>query len=94
MIRNFKHRGLQRLFERGDRSKIRPDVVGKVERVLARLDASGKAKDMDVPGFGLHAMTGYTQRAAACAGLVFVLGFIWLTDSLDVIPDVWTGVTA
>ena len=39
---------------------------------------------------GLHVMTGYTQRAAACAGLVFVLGFIWLTDSLDVIPDVWT----
>jgi len=39
---------------------------------------------------GLHVMTGYTQRAAACAGLVFVLGFIWLTDSLDVVPDVWT----
>jgi proteic killer suppression protein len=58
MIRNFKHRGLQRLFERGDRSKIRPDLVSKVERVLARLDASGEAKDMDVPGFGLHAMTG------------------------------------
>jgi hypothetical protein len=43
---------------------------------------------------GLHAMTGYTQRAAACAGLVFVLGFIWLTDSLDVIPDVWTPLEA
>jgi hypothetical protein len=39
---------------------------------------------------GLHAMTGYTQRAAACAGLVFIAGFSWLTDSLDVIPDVWT----
>jgi hypothetical protein len=39
---------------------------------------------------GLHAMTGYTQRAAACAGVVFVMGFIWLTDTLDVIPDVWT----
>jgi hypothetical protein len=39
---------------------------------------------------GLHAMTGYTQRAAACAGLVFVVGFVWLTDTLDVIPDVWT----
>jgi toxin HigB-1 len=58
MIRNFKHRGLQRLFERGDRSKIRPDLVAKVERVLARLDAAAEAKDMDVPGFGLHAMTG------------------------------------
>jgi hypothetical protein len=39
---------------------------------------------------GLHGMTGYTQRAAACAGLVFVVGFGWLTDALDAIPDVWT----
>jgi hypothetical protein len=39
---------------------------------------------------GLRAMTGYTQRAAACAGIAFIVGFIWLTDALDVIPDVWT----
>lgn len=39
---------------------------------------------------GLHALTGETQRAAACAGLVFMVGFSWLTDTLDVIPDVWT----
>jgi proteic killer suppression protein len=58
MIRNFRHRGLKLLFDRGDRSKIRPDLVAKVERVLARLDASAEARDMDVPGFGLHAMTG------------------------------------
>ena len=38
----------------------------------------------------LHAMTGQTQRAAACAGVLFIAGFGWLTDSLDVIPDVWT----
>jgi hypothetical protein len=43
---------------------------------------------------GLHAMTGYTQRAAACAGLVFVVGFFWLSDALDVIPDVWTPLEA
>jgi len=43
---------------RGDRSKIRPDFVAKVERVLARLNASATPEDMDVPGFGLHAMTG------------------------------------
>jgi Peptidase C13 family len=39
---------------------------------------------------GLHALTGQRQRAAACAGLVFVAAFVWLTDTLDVIPDVWT----
>jgi hypothetical protein len=39
---------------------------------------------------GLRALTGETQRAAACAGLVFIAAFCWLTDALDVIPDVWT----
>jgi PAS domain-containing protein len=38
---------------------------------------------------GLRAMTGYTQRAAAGAGLVFFVGFCWATDTLDVVPDVW-----
>ena len=58
MIRNFRHRGLRLLFTRGDRSKVRPDLVAKVERVLARLDASAEPNDMAVPGFGLHALTG------------------------------------
>jgi len=58
MIRAIRHRGLRRLFERGDRSKIRPDLVDKVERILSRLDAAAVAKDMNVPGFGLHALTG------------------------------------
>jgi hypothetical protein len=39
---------------------------------------------------GLHAITGRTQRVAACAGLAFIAGFAWLSDTLDVIPDVWT----
>ena len=38
---------------------------------------------------GLRAMTGETQRAAACAGLLFIAGFAWVTDALDTIPDVW-----
>jgi hypothetical protein len=39
---------------------------------------------------GLHALTGTRQRAAACAGLLFLAGFFWLSDRLDAIPDVWT----
>jgi hypothetical protein len=39
---------------------------------------------------GLHAVTGDSQRAAACAGLAFIAGFCWISDTLDVIPDVWT----
>jgi hypothetical protein len=43
---------------------------------------------------GLRALTGNTQRAAACAGLVFMAGFAWLTATLDAIPDVWTPLEA
>jgi len=38
---------------------------------------------------GLRALTGQTQRLAPLAGVVFVVGFIWLSDALDAIPDVW-----
>jgi hypothetical protein len=38
---------------------------------------------------GLRALTGQPQRAAACAGVLFIAGFAWLTDALDAIPDVW-----
>jgi hypothetical protein len=41
-------------------------------------------------GRALRAITGTSQRAAACAGVVFILGFCWLSDALDAIPDVWT----
>jgi len=36
MIRSFKHRGLKRLYERADRSGIRPDLRDTVEDILAR----------------------------------------------------------
>jgi hypothetical protein len=38
---------------------------------------------------GLHAVTGQTQRTAACAAVIFIAAFCWVTDSLNVIPDVW-----
>jgi Peptidase C13 family len=38
---------------------------------------------------GLRTLTGERQLAAACIGVAFIVGFSWLTDALDVIPDVW-----
>lgn len=58
MIENFKDRSLKRLYERGDRSKIRADLVDKVERILARLDQALVIEDMDLPGYRLHELKG------------------------------------
>ena len=51
MILGFRHRGLERLFEKGDGRRISPKLINKVERVLARLDEATKPEDMNVPGF-------------------------------------------
>jgi hypothetical protein len=40
---------------------------------------------------GLHTFTGESQRRAAFSGVVFLLVFIWLTDTLGAIPDVWAA---
>jgi proteic killer suppression protein len=58
MIRSIRHRGLKLLFERDDRSKLRPDLVDKIVRLLTRLNAAGTIEDMDVQGFGLHRLSG------------------------------------
>ncbi len=58
MIRSFRHRGLKRLYERGDRSGIRPDLVETVERILTVLDNAATPQALDLPGFRLHPLKG------------------------------------
>jgi len=58
MIVCFKHRGLKRLFEKGDRSKINPNQIDKVELILADLDAAETIDHMRQPGYRLHELKG------------------------------------
>jgi Plasmid maintenance system killer protein len=58
MIRTFRHRGLQRLYETDDRRGVRPDQADKIARILARLDESNHPAAMDLPGYRLHPLKG------------------------------------
>ena len=58
MIRSFRHRGLKRFYERGDRSLIRPDLHDRVEVMLAQLDVAGSPEAMRLPQYRLHALKG------------------------------------
>jgi proteic killer suppression protein len=58
MIKTFRHRGLRRLYERGDRSGIRPDLLDIVEDMLARLDQADMPHSMNLPGYRLHPLKG------------------------------------
>jgi proteic killer suppression protein len=58
VIRSFKHRGLKRLYERGDRSGIRPDLVDDIDDILARLDSARAPQALNLPGYRLHPLKG------------------------------------
>ena len=58
MVRSFRHRGLKRFFERGDRSLIRPDLQERVEVMLAQLDVASLPEAMRIPNYRLHALKG------------------------------------
>ncbi len=58
MIQSFGSNNLRLLFEKGDGSKIRPDLLRKVENVLTRLEAAKEIRDMNAPGLKLHRLKG------------------------------------
>lgn len=58
VIRTIRHRGLKRLFEHDDPSKVRRDQVKRIVDVLAHLDMAAKPSDLDLPGYRLHPLKG------------------------------------
>jgi proteic killer suppression protein len=58
MIRAFRHRGLKRLFEDGDASKVRADQLKRIADVLGHLDTALRPADVDLPGYRLHQLKG------------------------------------
>lgn len=58
MIGSFKHKGLKRLYEKDDESKLKPDQLKKIRRILSLLDIADAPGDLDLPGYGLHPLKG------------------------------------
>lgn len=58
MVKTFVHKGLKRLFEHDDPSGIRTDQVRRLRAVLAHLDEAVQSRDLDLPGYRLHALRG------------------------------------
>ncbi len=58
MIISFQHKGLKLYFEKGDSSKLNPQHVSKIKKILTRLDAATTAEMLNVPGYGFHKLSG------------------------------------
>jgi proteic killer suppression protein len=58
VIRSFRHRGLKRLYERGDRSGILAEHRDVVERILTLLDSATGPHGLSIPRYHLHPLRG------------------------------------
>ena len=61
MLRTFKHRGLKRLYGRGDQSQVSADHLIRIEDILARLDIADAPHALAMPGYNLHRLGGDLQ---------------------------------
>ena len=53
-----KARGLRRLYEQGDRSGIRTDLLNTAENILTLLDSASAPQALDLPRYRLHPLKG------------------------------------
>ena len=58
MIEGFRHKGLRRLYEDEDRRSLPPDMVERIQVLLAALDAAKVIEDLQRPSFRLHPLKG------------------------------------
>ena len=58
MIQSFKHKGLQRYYEKGDYSQIQPTHRKKIRLILSLLNAATEIRDLNFPGSNLHRLSG------------------------------------
>ena len=58
MIESFRSKALRLFWTKGDASGLKPEWRRKIGMMLAALDAAKQPTDVDLPGFGFHALTG------------------------------------
>jgi len=58
MIKSFRHKGLQRYYQSGNKAGIQAQHSARISLILARLDAAQVPKDMNLPGLRLHQLSG------------------------------------
>jgi proteic killer suppression protein len=58
VIKSFKHKGLQRFYEKGNMSGVQTEHEKRLRMQLAALDTAQTLEDMNIPGFRLHPLKG------------------------------------
>jgi proteic killer suppression protein len=77
VIRSFRHKALQELFEEGASRRIRPDLQSRALRRLDALDAAESLEQLHLPGFNFHALRGSPRRYSLHVNGPWCVTFEW-----------------
>jgi proteic killer suppression protein len=93
MIASFRSRALKRYWAKNDARGIRPHWIAKARIILSRLDAAAEPEQMDIPGFGFHALTGdLAGRYAVSVSRNWRIIFAWKgEDAIDIDMEDYHG---
>jgi proteic killer suppression protein len=58
MIKGFRHKGLQQLFEEDNAKGVNAEHVRKIKQILALLDAATSLSGLDLQTYRLHPLKG------------------------------------
>lgn len=58
MIKNFRHKGLERLFSKSDPRGVNVQYAGRIARIMSLLDESSSPEQLNIPGMFLHPLKG------------------------------------
>jgi proteic killer suppression protein len=58
VIKSFRHKGLRRLFETGERQGVIPELATRLKRQMDVLNRARTIIDMNLPGYRLHQLKG------------------------------------
>jgi len=61
MIKNFKHKGLEKFFKTGSTENIEPNHAKRIKKILMYLHAAVRVENMNIPGLRLHQHKGKSK---------------------------------
>ncbi len=61
MIKSIKHKGLKRLYEKGDKSKLPAQMIDRIEEIIFALETARDIETINRPSFNLHPLSGNRQ---------------------------------
>ena len=77
MIRSFRHKGLDKLWNEDDPKGVRADLLDRIRGRLTALNEAQDVRELNIPGWKLHPLQGKPERFAISVNGTWRITFEW-----------------